>query len=266
MLFIIFGAVSIIASIVVLIFRNKARNQVMEMKYLKTSKAAELSELHKKLVDEVGGDAVKQLAELKGAGRMVTPLLAEITKTECIGYNFSITENYEEDYETRDDEGRIARNIRKGSNVVASNSRFNYFMLADDTGEVMIDPEGADIDMVKTTEKYEPHSGGVGFLQFGNFTLNINTHPQRRVTGYNIVESILPAGSNLYVIGEMQDNNGSPIIRKPQDRNKPFIISRKSEEEAIKQKENTSTILLVLAVVFAVAGLGLIAWGISSIL
>lgn len=266
MVFIIIGAVCIIIAIVLFIFRGKAQNQVLEMKYLKTSKAGELKELHDTLTKEVGPDGIKQLVEVKGTSRLMEPLVSEITKSECIGYSFTITENYDEEYEERDNEGRIVRRTRMGTNTVASNSRYNNFLLADETGEIIIDPNGAEIDMTNSADRYEPYSSGAGFIQFGAFSLNIGIHPQRRITGYNIRESILPANKNLYIVGEMQGHNNAPIIRKPADRSKPFIISQKSEEETIKQKESSATILLVIGIILGIAGLGLSAFGITRIL
>ncbi len=266
MVFIIIGAVLIIIAVLLFVFRGKAQNQAMEMKYLKTSKTAELKELHGTLINEVGPDGVKQLVEVKGTGRFIDPLVSEITQAQCIGYSFTITENYEEEYETRENDGRIVRNTRRGSNTVASNSRYNSFILADDTGELEVDPNGAEIDMTVSAERYEPYAAGAGFMQFGGFSLNIGIHPQRRITGFNIRESILPANKNLYIVGEMQDHSNKPVIRKPADRSKPFIISQKSEEETIKQKETSATIMLVIGIILGLAGLGLTGFGITKVL
>jgi hypothetical protein len=262
MAFVFIGIGAIIIGVVMFFLANRKKSHVMEMKFLKTSKIKELFELHSELLKSLGPDSIKQLVEIKGDLKTSNPLTSEIAQEKCMAYKYSVEERYEEEYEEQDSDGNIIHKTRSGYNTVESNERRTEFSVTDDTGTITVDPDGAPLDMEKSTERYEPWNQGMQPLTIGAFTFGNMSHSRdrRRILGYRISEYVFPVNRRVYVVGEMQDANNKPLIRKPMEKDKPFIISLKSEEEVIKGAETSATVMNVIGIVFVIAGIASIVY------
>jgi hypothetical protein len=177
-----------------------------------------------------------------------------------------VEERYEETYWDTDSQGRRTQRTRTGNNTVANNTRSTRFYVEDGNGRILIDPDKAKLDLEQVIDRYEPAQGGSGRLSFGNFSLNLTggMHSGRRVLGYNYSESILPIGRRIYVIGEASDTRGELTIVKPEDSNKPFIVSLKTEEEVQESIEGTARWLKIGAFALMIIGDVLIVVGIIN--
>ncbi|HAN46945.1 MAG TPA: hypothetical protein DCQ32_10425, partial [Cyanobacteria bacterium UBA8156] len=72
---------------------------------------------------------------------------------------------------------------------------------------------------------------------------------------YTYQETAIVVGSRLYVLGEARIVDSQLAIAKPSDPNDPFLISVKSEEEMVSQRQQNTTTALVGAIAGSVLGL-----------
>lgn len=258
---IIIGGVLIALGVVLILVRRKAQNQLLEIKFVKTSTAAELKEAADGIRQELGTPGLRQMSEVKGVIKCDQPLTGELSKQQCVYYAMTVSERYEETYTERDSQGREVRRTRTGTTTVASNSQRVHFYVQDESGKILVNPNDADIDAVKVVDKYEP--GQRSTVSFGSFSFNVRSSGSgRRILGYEFEERILPLDRRVYVLGEATDTSGELMVQKPQEKGKPFIVSLKSEEELTRSTEGKIKGLMIGAIVCWVAGLAAIGYGI----
>ncbi len=262
----IIGIILVAVGVLLAVFRNKQKDRLLDIKFVKTSTAAELTELQQAVAVEIGAGGFRRQAEVKGVCRTEMPLKAELSGQECVYYSMSVAERYEETVTERDAQGRSVTRTQTGSATVASNTRSAPFLLEDDTGRIAVDPSGAKIDGIPAVNRYEPYSPGMTALKHGSFSLSLQLpgFGGRRVLGYQYNESIIPTGAKLFVIGEASDAGGSLSIRKPEEKNKPFIVTVKSEEDLIRGKESGVKALFYGAIACFVIGAALIIAGVLT--
>ncbi|MBI5646719.1 MAG: hypothetical protein HY962_07285 [Ignavibacteriae bacterium] len=260
---IIVGIVLLALAGLLLFLRKKQQDQLLEIKFVKTSTVAELSDLQKSIAAEIGPGGFRQQAEVKGVCRCDTPLKGELSGQDCVYYSMSVSERYEETYTETDSQGRSSTRTRTSTTVVTSNTQAVRFSLDDGTGSITVDTAGASVDAVSVVNKYEPYRAGMTGLQFGGFTFSLGGFggSGRRVLGYEYHESIIPLGRQLYILGDACDTGGELAMVLPQEKGKPFIVSVKSEEELTRGKEGAVKWMFVGVIVSAVAGLALIIAG-----
>ena len=105
--------------------------------------------------------------------------------------------------------------------------------------------------------------GGVVLASIGGFTLslgNMTFGNSRRLLGYRIKESILPVGGDIYALGEVRDGTDGLTLNDPSDKEKPFLLSVKSEEELLQRYETTANMQKYGAMGLAAISVGLIVW------
>ena len=141
------------------------------------------------------------------------------------------------------------RGAKKQKVEVAAGGSSTPFLLRDDTGAVMVDPQGADIDCLKTS------SMGSGWLR------DPPIHVKELLKAYNLSfegflginktmqykESWLPTNLNLYVLGNAGDN---PYVEEDSQEQGfadvmigkgggQFLISKESEQEMLSGLSGT---------------------------
>lgn len=261
---IIIGVVLIGLSALLINLRKKSRDKLLEIKFIQTSSAKDLKELHQSIKDELGTTGgFKQLTEVKGVVKCDKPLTGELSGQPCIFYQMDVSERYEEMYYVKDSKGNSQRRTRTGSASVASNIQSIHFDVEDTTGRITVNPNGADIEPVQVVSKYEQSMQGRNSISFGGFSLNVNRSTgDRKILGYEFTEKIIPLDRRVYVIGEATDTSGELMIQRPSEKGKPFIITLKSEEELTKDKEANIKALMVGSILCLIAGLAAIVYGI----
>jgi E3 Ubiquitin ligase len=260
---IIIGVILIAVAGLLLFLRKRSQDKLLEIRYVKTSSCADVLEMQQSIHAEVGPGGFKQQTELKGKAHCESPLKAELSGDACVYYSMSVEERYEERYSERDSQGNTQQRTRTGSNVVASNTQTTRFQIDDGTGRIDVDSAAAKIDARKVMDKYEPYSGMGGSINVGSFTFNLGSIAggARRVLGYHYRESIIAPGDQLYVLGEVDDSSGTPLMKSPSEKGKPFILSIKSEDELVKGSQSSINFMLYGAIACAIAGLGFILFG-----
>jgi E3 Ubiquitin ligase len=213
-----------------------------------TYTAQELRDLHSKITSSLGADALAQPCEAEGMIECDAPLTTSLSRTACVAYTRTVTREYEEDVTETDQQGKTQTRTECHSETVESEERHTNFWVRDATGRTLIDPEGADLDLVETSNHYDPAvSPGRG---------------RTRTLGQRSVEQALPIGTRVYVLGCAVDQGGQPAItRSPRDSKARFLISRKTERELAQSAASWSHNLRYTAYGSGVVGLVLLVVG-----
>jgi hypothetical protein len=221
-----------------------------DMQLTETAGAAELSRQAQEVAAEIGAGSFNKMTELKGLVDCDQPLRSEIADLPCVWYSSRVSREYEESYTERDADGKTRSGTRRGSEVVSSNERRCDFYVRDESGRVLVTPEGAAVEGERVLSRFE--QGGGSTLTVGGFRLNLSAlGAGRRTLGYKLEEWALCPGKQVYVLGEARDDDGRLRVAKPAQKGGRFIISVKSEEELVRAAKKGSLALNVLAGVCA---------------
>jgi hypothetical protein len=239
---VVFGVIALLIAAGCMWYRRKQGQERALMAATPTSRAAEVATL-----------APGTVVEVKGTLRCATPLTGEFSQQTCVYFKAEI--NREEVYYRRDSQGRDQRETR--TTPVHSNCQYAPCVVADDSGQVALHLDGADVEGQLVVNRRESENQGLAMAvigiasgRSGNATL-ITT------------ETILPPDIPIYVLGEVQADRslGRPATGS---KNKVFVVSQKSEEQRDKALASTMVWLLVIASVLAVLGAGLLIWAAYS--
>ncbi len=246
---VIFSLVGIavwVAAGVLLYFRHKTLKKTELMGSVETSTARDIA-------SKVPGT----LVEVQGTLRCDEPLKSEMAEQTCAYYLSRVIREYEET--DRDADGDLE--TRRRSEVVASNERFAPFVVEDETGAVGVRGEGAEVDALEVTNRFERDTGGAGsVVTLGGLTVNLGGGP--RTIGYRYVESVLPVDSPVYVLGALREDRE---IGAPAEEGEPrkFLISYRSEEQLENKFKRDALVLALIAAGLFLFGLIFLAVGIG---
>lgn len=164
--------------------------------------------------------------EVKGAALSPNPLHGPLSRRECVHYHWQVEEHYRRTKTYRDSKGRTRTRVESGWESVHADSAAIPFDIQDETGSVLIRPEGAEIEGVATFERTcgisDPLYYGMG--PAGGVS---GSTGQRRFT-----ETAVPTGSPVFVTGQARERSDivAAEIAKPEE-DAPFRISTRTEEE-----------------------------------
>jgi len=245
----IFLVVLGIVSIFINVFNKR---KLFNIKATQTFKAKDINDLCECVKEEIGPGSFNKVLEVKGFIRSDNPLIAELSGQECVYYSMKVTREYEEKYTAYENNRPVTR-TRRGSEIISSNTQSVHFYVEDDTGKILVNPNDASIDGIKSVDRFEPHTSNTGTLRFGNFSLPISISSGSRTLGYRYVEEIIPINRRVYVLGEASDSSGELMVQKPKDKKETFLISLRSEEEIIASTEK----IVKLSLIGAILGLSI---------
>jgi len=160
--------------------------------------------------------------EVKGRVICQNPVSVPNWGIDCVWYNFEA----EEKIQYEDDEGRRQTKWR----TVDSQSNQCSFQVKDQSGEIWVNPSGAELDGKK---KEYNESNVPGFMS--------SLLSSSQSVGSRVTANYLEVGSFVYVLGKVANNNGNLSFVSGGE---AFIISNKSEEEVLSSKANTFTFAL----------------------
>ena len=245
-IFSLFGIGAWVAAVILLYYRRKTLKKTELMRNVGTSAAR-----------DVASTAPGTLVEIKGTLRCEEPLTSEMAEQSCAYYLSRVIREYEET--DRDADGDLK--TRRRSEVVASNERFAPFAVEDETGAVGVRGEGAEVDALEVTNRFERETGGAGSITLGGLTVNLGGGP--RTIGYRYVESVLHVDSTVYVLGAVQEDGeiGAPAEEGGKGR---FLISYRSEEQLEKKYRRDALWLALIAAGLFLFGLVFLAVGVST--
>jgi len=254
----IFLPISLAALAVLLFFIGKSQgNKALDIASTETITAAGLATEASDVAKEIGAGSYTKMAEVKGTVESASPLSSEMSGTQCAWYRSTVVREYEETYTERDSDGKSRTATRRGSETVSTNERRTPFLVRDETGATEVDPEGAPMEGERVLSQFEQGDRGPA-ISIGGFRVSLGAlGAGRRTIGYKLEEWALPLGARVYVLGEARDDGGRLRIAKPSAKGGRFIISMKSEEQLLKSAKTGSSVLRILAIVFAVSAITL---------
>ena len=198
-----------------------------ELSAVDASSCGDMRQLADAASVSAGAGGFRQRCELNGTAQpaYVGTVEAPQTKKECVWYRTKVTHEYW-DYYTVERNGRSERERRRASEVISEQASDIPFALDDGSGQAVIHPEDADIhEPHEVFDEFESDRSRPGLLDL------IGSQWRDETIGYRREEWILPVGTQLFVQGEMTDEDGHLRLRKPEKGT--FRVSTSSEEELI---------------------------------
>jgi hypothetical protein len=245
---IFFGILFIVIAIGCFFAARGQSGRLRAMSAADTFSSQMLQELYNQVVPTLGGEALAQVCEVAGVIEADAALSAPLSGKACIAYTRTVTREYEEDVTSTDSEGKTSTTVARHSETVENNQQRMRFFVRDTTGRVLIDPEQANLDLIETTNRFDPAQSKPG--------------ERTRTLGYRYQEQALPIGAQVYVLGCAVDGGDQPMIaRSPRDLKQPFMISRRSERELTTAATSAARKLYYVAGGSGVVGLVLLILG-----
>lgn len=257
----IFGGILLVVGIILFFVQKNYSTKLQSIRSATSSTVAELQNIAREIAGEIGSGNLREYVKVRGIIRSENPLISELKQAPCVHYAMRVVREYEEQHTTRDSEGKSRTETRRGSETISSNSQSIPFTLQDRSGELVVNPDGGDIETTQILNEFRQENSSL--LSFGAFSLSVGLGMGgRRTLGYRYTESILPCDREVLVIGTAADEGGQVTLRKPIQSDKKFIISLKSEEELAKSTANAAkwffygmVACLILGAVLLIVGL-----------
>jgi hypothetical protein len=188
------------------------------------------------------------VVKIIGTLRCQSPIISEFSQQPCAYFRAEIKR--EEVYYDRDSDGKERRNTR--TITVHSNIQNAACAIADASGMVGIDFQGAEVEAVKVFDQTGNPNTGSGIM---GMLSAIGS------SGDRYIEHTLAPDSPVYVLAEARSGGliGAPAKGS---HNKTFVISHKSEEERTKDLGSSMKWLLGFGIILLVIATGVLygAW------
>lgn len=187
----------------------------------------------RRLVDDTPTSKVKGvfigLVEVNGVVEVEAPLLSHLAEVECVHYRWSVQEKWERivTRTSNDSQGRThtTSTVESGWTTVEAGQANCPFILKDDSGSILIHPEGAELHETSVLSE-ECDSTAPLFFEKGPSALVANSKGIRRFEEHAIL-----VGQPVYVLGRARERDDvvAPEIRKD-ELEKNFVISTSGEK------------------------------------
>ncbi|WP_204140625.1 E3 ubiquitin ligase family protein [Halomicronema sp. CCY15110] len=233
----IIGIILLVICAIMFFTRRNQQQKLFSIKRARAVTAAELTEMAGAIADEIGGGNWRDYVKLWGQVTTEAPLQSEHKQASCVYYISTVTREYEE----KTEEGKLQRKTEQ----VARNRQFTKFWLKDDTGSILVNPDGAAIETVEIMDEFREERS-------------------EATLGYRYKEAVLPVGQDVLVLGAVSDATGNVVIGQPSQADHQYVISLKDEEQlAIATSRNAKNMGIAM---FVMLGLGivLLIWGLVS--
>jgi hypothetical protein len=156
MIWYIIGGCLVALGILLTFFYKKQGDKLFLIRATETSLVSNIEQEQKDVTEGMGErGSYSKYTEVKGRVVCENPITSELANARCVYYTMSITRKWEEEYWETDSEGRQQRRTRQGTDTVASNTRHVPFYVKDETGQVKINPEGAEIIAEKSYSSFQ---------------------------------------------------------------------------------------------------------------
>jgi hypothetical protein len=217
----------------------------------------EITVLHASVIEQVDAGLFSHPVALQGVLHCDEPLHADLTHEPCVAFRYRVERQWEEVYEDRDSQGGRVLRSRGGRELVALNDRRVPFRLRDGTGEVLVLPDGATLEMEQTAERFEPHE-----LHDIPHRRHLPQVGGRRTLGYHFREESLPVGRTAYVLGQATDRDGGLTIGVLPGSTEPFLVSLRTREQILRDARRTMALAHYAAIACGPLGVILLLLGI----
>lgn len=235
----------------------KARKRQHQMITTETMAVQDLHALRDASAEAAGPGFFRQKCEVVGVSGNGPdgPLTSELSSTECLWHRHVVTRKYWETERRRDSGGTYRTRRVEKTERVAERESDQPFTVTDSTGSILVHPaDGALQDMRQVLDRFEPHTGSTERteLSFGSFSFKLPSSRRDGTIGYRYEEWVLPAGRELYVLGEVNDERGELAFTAPD------LVSTKDEETLLGEARRRERFGLIGGGVAALVGIVLI--------
>ncbi|MEZ4266951.1 MAG: E3 ubiquitin ligase family protein [Myxococcota bacterium] len=262
------GIVLVLIGLGLVFWSKKKKQGAAVMATTETSRVGDMLSLVQSVRDEMpggGSSGYAEVAELKGTVACDAPLTGELSGQTAAICDSRVVRVVESRHEVRDSQGSVRTEWRKTEEVVSQNRREAVFYLDDGSGRVRVLTNGAKLELEKVVDRFEPPTGaeqGLGdklTVGYGAFRVAVGamamaTGGHRRTVGYRFEERILPVGRALYALGELADLDDGLVLRQPEKKGSPYLLSLKSEAELLASASKAARWLAVGGIALAVLG------------
>mgnify|MGYP002883763440 FL=1 len=208
--------------------------------------------LFKRTVEDVPTSKVKGvfygLNEVKGSVKSDDPLQTYLTEAPSVWYEWKISEHWKKTESYRDKDGNRKTRTKSGWRTVDSGGSYQSFFLKDETGELLIEPEGAKVDAPSTMSHTCSPSDPLYYGKGPDGAIANSTYRRR------FSEHSLAPGDDLYVLGpaKLREDVAQPMIAKSKEA-RYYFISTKSEAQIIRSKSIWAFFIMLFSFVAALA-------------
>ncbi|NJK35442.1 MAG: hypothetical protein HC919_11100 [Oscillatoriales cyanobacterium SM2_2_1] len=144
---------------------------------------------------------------------------------------------------------RIHTDSSNGWEIIDEDRRHTRFLLQDESGQIAIDPDDAEIEVERPRREYLSGSPHDGIVRFGNFTRNIGQylHSREKITrGFSFEEQCLSLGQRAFITGQVRFENSQPVIKKINaGAGIKFLITHKSHDLTTKALQDRKLYVLI---------------------
>jgi E3 Ubiquitin ligase len=239
----IIGVILLAIGIVLFFVQKNQKTRSFCIKSAQAATTGELKQMAQAIAQEIGGGDWREYVKVMGMIHCDRPLISPLKQEPCVHYSMTVKREYEEKVTRRDSDGKTRQEMQRGSEVISSNQESVPFLLKDRDGEVLVKPDGADIETVKVLDEFRQEQATGGLLSFGKFSLTLGNQLRggdRRTLGYHYSELILPIDRQALVVATAADDALGISLQKPSDKDKRFIISLKTYEELTKAADQNA--------------------------
>lgn len=206
--------------------------------------------LFKRTVEDVPTSKIKGvffgLNEVKGSVKSDAPLQTYLTEKPSVWYEWSISEHWKKTERYKDKDGNRKTRTKRGWRKVDSGGDFQSFFLKDETGELLIEPEGAKVDAPSTMSFSCSPTDPLYYGKGPDRAIANSTHRRR------FSERSLTPNDELYILGpaKLRQEVAKPMIAQSKEA-QYYFISNKSESQIIRSKNVWAFIIILFSFVAA---------------
>src|SRR5262245_49599357 len=149
------GILLLIVAVVCYFIARSQASKLEAMNAADTYTAQMLGDLESRVTRSLGAEALAESCEVAGVIESDTPLIAPLSQTACVAYTYVVTREYEEDVTLTDAEGKVNTRTDRSTETLESEDRRASFWVRDATGRTLGVPEGAEVDLGETSNRFE---------------------------------------------------------------------------------------------------------------
>ena len=170
------------------------------------------------------------LVELKGTAESTAPLTAFLSAQRCVQYHYHVDEHWSrtvtESYTDSNGKSQTRTKHESGWTTVAQSGEIGEFYLQDDTGTVLVRPQGAKIEPAVFFDETCDRSHPLYYAKGPPQVIADSDHRRR------FVESGIALHAPLYLVGQARERADVVAPEIAADKEAPmFLISTRSEEK-----------------------------------
>jgi hypothetical protein len=253
------GAVLFNVAIAFAVFAFRAHRRRRVMTDTATVSARDLAALRAGSAGTTAAGSFRHPCEVKGLAQpgRAGLLKSDLSRTECVWHGHVVLRRYRST--SRDSSGRTSTSTDEER--VAGHISDAPFAVADQTGGVLIRPEGLEAEETdEVLDSYVPKEHAPAEFAIGDFNIAVPGGLLDNTLGYRYIEWVIRPGRSVYVLGEAADEVGTLTVGKPLTGGR-FVVSTRSEAELVASEGSRRRNLALAAAAVGVLGVASVVAG-----